>query len=130
MPGCDHPCGSTYTAEGVGFEPTVRLTPHGGFQDRCLRPLGQPSEPHGTRGRAQATRGRHDVTGRPTPRSSAGEEHLAAEMRPECLGHLDAAVGTLVLLHERDDGALHGQRRAVEGVDQDVVTIRDPDAGT
>jgi hypothetical protein len=30
-------------AEGVGFEPTMRLTPHSGFQDRRHRPLGEPS---------------------------------------------------------------------------------------
>jgi len=29
--------------EGVGFEPTVRVTPHSGFQDRRHRPLGEPS---------------------------------------------------------------------------------------
>ncbi len=29
-------------AEGVGFEPTVGVN-HGGFQDRCLKPLGHPS---------------------------------------------------------------------------------------
>src|ERR1022692_1075155 len=32
-------------AEGVGFEPTVRLAPHSGFQDRRHRPLGEPSLP-------------------------------------------------------------------------------------
>ncbi len=30
-------------AEGVGFEPTMRITPHSGFQDRRHRPLGEPS---------------------------------------------------------------------------------------
>jgi hypothetical protein len=30
-------------AEGVGFEPTRELAPPGGFQDRCLKPLGHPS---------------------------------------------------------------------------------------
>jgi hypothetical protein len=30
-------------AEGVGFEPTMRLAPHSGFQDRRHRPLGEPS---------------------------------------------------------------------------------------
>ena len=29
-------------AEGVGFEPTVAIN-YGGFQDRCLKPLGHPS---------------------------------------------------------------------------------------
>jgi hypothetical protein len=29
-------------AEGEGFEPPVPFE-HGGFQDRCLKPLGQPS---------------------------------------------------------------------------------------
>src|ERR1700724_3590853 len=30
-------------AEGVGFEPTRKRKPPGGFQDRCLKPLGHPS---------------------------------------------------------------------------------------
>jgi hypothetical protein len=30
-------------AEGVGFEPTREREPPGGFQDRCLKPLGHPS---------------------------------------------------------------------------------------
>src|SRR5215472_16994579 len=30
-------------AEGVGFEPTRDLATPGGFQDRCLKPLGHPS---------------------------------------------------------------------------------------
>ncbi len=30
-------------AEGVGFEPTREREPPGGFQDRCLQPLGHPS---------------------------------------------------------------------------------------
>src|ERR1700732_4954279 len=30
-------------AEGVGFEPTRALASPGGFQDRCLKPLGHPS---------------------------------------------------------------------------------------
>jgi hypothetical protein len=34
-------CTLVHAAEGVGFEPT-RLSP-GGFQDRCLQPLGHPS---------------------------------------------------------------------------------------
>ena len=29
----------------MGFEPTMRLTPHSGFQDRRHRPLGEPSRP-------------------------------------------------------------------------------------
>ena len=29
--------------EGVGFEPTREREPPGGFQDRCLKPLGHPS---------------------------------------------------------------------------------------
>src|SRR5208283_4717433 len=32
-------------AEGVGFEPTRRVTPPAGFQDRFLKPLGHPSTP-------------------------------------------------------------------------------------
>src|SRR6266480_7478672 len=32
-------------AEGVGFEPTREREPPGGFQDRCLKPLGHPSLP-------------------------------------------------------------------------------------
>ena len=32
-------------AEGVGFEPTRDLATPGGFQDRCLKPLGHPSKP-------------------------------------------------------------------------------------
>ena len=32
-------------AEGVGFEPTRGLATPGGFQDRCLQPLGHPSAP-------------------------------------------------------------------------------------
>ena len=31
-------------AEGVGFEPTRERKPPGGFQDRCLKPLGHPSK--------------------------------------------------------------------------------------
>ena len=30
-------------AEGVGVEPTRERKPPGGFQDRCLKPLGHPS---------------------------------------------------------------------------------------
>ena len=30
-------------AEGVGFEPTRERCPSAGFQDRCLKPLGHPS---------------------------------------------------------------------------------------
>jgi site-specific DNA recombinase len=36
----------TQLAEGVGFEPTMRLPPHSGFQDRRHRPLGEPSGIH------------------------------------------------------------------------------------
>src|SRR6478736_5495533 len=32
-----------FLAEGVGFEPTRERKPPGGFQDRCLKPLGHPS---------------------------------------------------------------------------------------
>ncbi len=35
-------------AEGVGFEPTVRLTTDNGFQDRRIRPLCHPSAPQTT----------------------------------------------------------------------------------
>ena len=31
-----------FMAEGKGFEPLEAVNPYG-FQDRCLRPLGQPS---------------------------------------------------------------------------------------
>ena len=47
---CDK-CGHGQTAanvdlaEGVGFEPTREREPPGGFQDRCLKPLGHPSKP-------------------------------------------------------------------------------------
>src|SRR3954447_17337005 len=34
-----------HTAEGVGFEPTMTLPRHSGFQDRRHRPLGEPSRP-------------------------------------------------------------------------------------
>ena len=34
---------TVYLAEGVGFEPTRERKPPGGFQDRCLKPLGHPS---------------------------------------------------------------------------------------
>ena len=34
---------SSDVAEGVGFEPTRDLATPGGFQDRCLKPLGHPS---------------------------------------------------------------------------------------
>ena len=34
-------------AEGVGFEPTREREPPGGFQDRCLKPLGHPSDGRG-----------------------------------------------------------------------------------
>jgi hypothetical protein len=30
-------------AEGVGFEPTMTVPSHSGFQDRRHRPLGEPS---------------------------------------------------------------------------------------
>ena len=33
-----------FLAEGVGFEPTREREPPAGFQDRCLKPLGHPSE--------------------------------------------------------------------------------------
>src|SRR5215469_11216961 len=33
-----------FLAEGVGFEPTRERKPPGGFQDRCLKPLGHPSK--------------------------------------------------------------------------------------
>ena len=33
-----------FLAEGVGFEPTKEREPPGGFQDRCLKPLGHPSK--------------------------------------------------------------------------------------
>ena len=32
-----------HKAEGVGFEPTMSVTTHSGFQDRRHRPLGEPS---------------------------------------------------------------------------------------
>jgi hypothetical protein len=32
-----------HQAEGEGFEPTMRLSPHTCFQDRRLKPLGHPS---------------------------------------------------------------------------------------
>jgi hypothetical protein len=34
---------NAWMAEGVGFEPTREREPPGGFQDRCLKPLGHPS---------------------------------------------------------------------------------------
>src|SRR3954469_1922812 len=34
---------SLVLAEGVGFEPTMSVTTHSGFQDRRHRPLGEPS---------------------------------------------------------------------------------------
>src|SRR5215470_6618871 len=48
MPAACAPCGpcrnlSESMAEGVGFEPTREREPPGGFQDRCLKPLGHPS---------------------------------------------------------------------------------------
>ena len=61
MTGCDHSVStskvdrtsqanrqvrSRRSAEGVGFEPTMKLTPHSGFQDRRHRPLGEPSADH------------------------------------------------------------------------------------
>jgi hypothetical protein len=33
----------TLQAEGEGFEPTMKLSPHTCFQDRRLKPLGHPS---------------------------------------------------------------------------------------
>jgi hypothetical protein len=33
-----------YSAEGVGFEPTVDETAHNGFRDRPVQPLRHPSE--------------------------------------------------------------------------------------
>ena len=33
----------TIMVEGVGFEPTREREPPAGFQDRCLQPLGHPS---------------------------------------------------------------------------------------
>src|SRR5258708_1505685 len=44
-------------AEGVGFEPTRERKPPGGFQDRCLKPLGHPSKPLN----AKAFRSKRDV---------------------------------------------------------------------
>ena len=35
---------SLASAEGVGFEPTMSVTTHSGFQDRRHRPLGEPSQ--------------------------------------------------------------------------------------
>jgi hypothetical protein len=35
---------ATEQADGEGFEPTVDLAAHAGFQDRCLKPLGHPSD--------------------------------------------------------------------------------------
>jgi hypothetical protein len=40
-------------AEGVGFEPTMELSPHSGFQDRRHRPLGEPSRSFQGRASAQ-----------------------------------------------------------------------------
>ncbi len=40
---CEHCAGMRVLAEGVGFEPTRERKPPGGFQDRCLKPLGHPS---------------------------------------------------------------------------------------
>ena len=42
-------------AEGVGFEPTRERKPPGGFQDRCLKPLGHPSIGHRSADRWTAT---------------------------------------------------------------------------
>ena len=44
-------------AEGVGFEPTMRVTPHSGFQDRRHRPLGEPSRMERLREAAVRQRG-------------------------------------------------------------------------
>src|SRR5215469_4255205 len=45
MPDAEKPIEiSSLMAEGVGFEPTRDLATPGGFQDRCLKPLGHPSK--------------------------------------------------------------------------------------
>src|ERR1051326_2694593 len=41
---CPERKGKDGLAEGVGFEPTRALASPGAFQDRCLKPLGHPSE--------------------------------------------------------------------------------------
>ena len=43
-PGCRRTSANIELAEGVGFEPTRERKPPGGFQDRCLKPLGHPSK--------------------------------------------------------------------------------------
>jgi hypothetical protein len=48
-------------AEGVGFEPTREREPPGGFQDRCLKPLGHPSR-RSRRGLAEAIKGRKSAS--------------------------------------------------------------------
>ena len=36
-------CAAGELAEGMGFEPTIRITPYNGLANRRLQPLGHPS---------------------------------------------------------------------------------------
>src|SRR6266446_4158657 len=60
-------------AEGVGFEPTRECKPPGGFQDRCLKPLGHPSIRRQSVGR---------ISRRPDPPRIRGLADYAALIRP------------------------------------------------
>src|SRR3954454_3836843 len=66
--------------------------------------------------------GRHPAA---VTRSSPGDrlEHLEpTEVGPQCLGHANASVLLLVGLEQRDDRAVGGAERAVEGGDRlDVI---------
>ena len=64
-------------AEGVRFELTRERKPPGGFQDRCLKPLGHPSErPIYLRFRLVATRGQGPFATQMLPKSPNSRYNL------------------------------------------------------
>jgi hypothetical protein len=93
-------------AEGVGFEPTMRLAPHSGFQDRRHRPLGEPSADNDS----AVTAGVTQPSRRPWPgqaRPGAGPPDRS-RLGPEILGLTAAGLGEQPEQH-------HDQRRRQEG---------------
>ena len=53
----------------------------------------------------------------------SGRQHRqAAHVGAQHFGHRHAAVGLLVVLQHRNQGAAHGQTRAVQGVQQLVLS--------
>jgi hypothetical protein len=78
-------------AEGVGFEPTRKLTPPSGFQDRRHRPLGEPSQLRShTKQRRQESAGPSLVRKHErwvTASSSAPASHTSPSSAYQCPGH-------------------------------------------